>query len=79
MLCSGTTKHPEGAAGVGATWEDYREGGGGAGRLCKVLSSGNTGGAFFWGGDVGVVGANGAEIRRSACGFTETGEKVKGK
>ena len=33
---------------------------------------------FFWGGDVGVVGANGAEIRRSACRFTETGEKVKG-
>ena len=34
---------------------------------------------FFWGRDVGVVGSNGTEVRGSACGFPETGDKVKGK
>ena len=32
-----------------------------------------------WGGDVGVISANGAEVRGSACGFPATGNKVKGK
>ena len=31
----------------------------------------NTGGAVVWGGDLGVVGANGAEARGSSYGFPE--------
>ena len=60
-----------------AAQEDATEGGGGAGHLGGFLLRVNTGSAVVWGGDVGVVGANGAETRGSSCGVTETGEKVK--
>ena len=78
-MASCPTKHPEDAAGIGETREDATEGGGRISHLGNVLSRGNTGGALVWGGDVGAVGSNGAEVRDSACGFPETGDKVKGK
>ena len=49
------------------------------GRLGEVLSCGNTGGAVFWGGDLGVVGANGTEAGRTSCGVLATGDEVEEK
>ena len=60
-------------------WEITTEGEGVAGRLGKVLSCGSSGIALFWGGDVGDIVDNGAEVRGSACGFPEKIKKVKGK
>ena len=58
--------------------EDTVEGGGGSVHIRKVLSRGNTGGAFVWVGDVGVFGANGAEAIGNSCGVSETGDEVEG-
>ena len=57
---------------MGASQEDATKEGGGAGRLGKVLSHGSPGGAVVLDRDVGVVGPNGAEVRRGACGFPDT-------
>ena len=62
-----------------AAHEVSTEGGVGAGRLRKILLRGISGVAVVWGGYVGAIGANGAEVRGSACGFPETGNKAKGK
>ena len=43
--------------------------GGRAGHIGKVLSHGSSGGAVVWGGDVGAISANGAEVRGIVCGF----------
>ena len=59
-----------------ASREDYIEGGGGNGRLGKVLSCSNT--AIFQGGDVDVVGGNGTEAGRISCGVPATGYEVEG-
>ena len=76
-LASGPPEHQEGMAGVGPSREDATEGGGGTGRLSEVLSHGDTGGVFLWGGYLGFFGANGAESRGSSCGVPETGDKVE--
>ena len=34
---------------------------------------------FFWGGDLGVVGANGTEAGRTSCGVLATGDEVEEK
>ena len=59
---------------MGATQEDNTEGGGGTGSLGKVLSRGNICSAVVWGGDLGVVGANGAEAEGGSCGVPATGK-----
>ena len=64
---------------MGAAHEVSTEGGVGAGRLRKLLLCGTSGVAVVWGGYVGAIGANGAEVRGSACGFPEIGNKSKGK
>ena len=64
---------------MGAAWEDAKEGGGRAVHHNEFLFCVNTDGAFVWGGEVGVVGANGAEARGSSCGVPKTVDKVKGK
>ena len=66
-------------SGVGAAHEVSTEGGVGAGRLEIFLLPGISGVAVVWGGYVGAIGANGVEVRGSACGFPETGNKAKGK
>ena len=55
------------------------ERGGGAGILGKVLLLGSSGGAIVWSADMGSVGANGTEVRGSACGFSAAGHKGKGR
>ena len=75
-MAIGPLEHQECAAGMGASHEDATEGGGGTVRLGEVLSRGDTDGVVVWGGDLGVVGANGAEARGSSCGVPETGDKV---
>ena len=62
---------------MGAAQEDATEGGSGIVCLGNVLLRGNTRGAVVWGGDLGVVGANGAKDRRSSCGVPETGDKIE--
>ena len=69
----------EGAAGLGNYWEDYTEGGGGAGRIREVILNSDIGSVVVWGGDLGVVDANGADSGGSLCGVPETGGKVEGK
>ena len=64
---------------MGPYWEDSTEGGGRSGRLGKVLSPGDTCSVVVWGGELGVVGANGSDTRGSSCGVTETGNEVEGK
>ena len=63
---------------MGPSREDATERGSRIGRLGKVLLRGDTGGVVVWGGDLIVVGANGAEARWSSCGVPETGDEVKG-
>ena len=58
-LTSVPLEHQGGTACVGSSWEDAMEGGGGTGRLRKVISCSNTGGVVVWGRDLGVVDANG--------------------
>ena len=55
------------------------EGGGEISHIGEVLLCGDTGGVVVWGGDLVIVGANGAEARGSSCGVSETGGKVEGK
>ena len=38
---------------------------------------GNSDGAVVWGIEVCTIGANGSEVRGSASGFPDTGNKVK--
>ena len=64
---------------MGAAQEFDTEGGVRAGRLGKDLPLRSSGGAVFWGGYVGDIGTNVAEVRWSAFGFPTTGNKVKGK
>ena len=71
--------HQKGVGGVGPSQEYATDGGGGTGRLGEVLLRGDTFGVVFWGGDLGVIGASGAEDIGSSCGVLETGEKVEGK
>ena len=59
--------------------KDATEGGGRAVRLVEVLSHGDTGGVLVWGGELGVVGTNGAEAGGSSCAVPVTGDKVEGK
>ena len=73
-LARGPPTHEEGAAGVGAAWEDAAKGGGVTGRLSKFLLSGNTVGAVVWGGELGVVGANVADSGGSSCGVPVTSD-----
>ena len=63
-------------AGVGPYWVDATEGGGLTGHIGEVLSHGDTGGVVVRGGDLVVVGANGAEARGGSWGVPETGEKI---
>ena len=64
---------------MGTYREDSTEGGVRAGCLGKVLLRGDTGSVVIWGGDLGVVGANGAEAGGSSFWFPETGENFEGK
>ena len=64
---------------MGAAREVATEGRGVAGRLGNFLSRGTSGGAVVWSGDVGAIGANGAEVIGRSYGFPATGKKVKGK
>ena len=62
---------------MGAAWEVAAEVGGGAGRIGKFLLRSSSGSAVVWGGDVGDIDVNGAEVRGSACGFPATANKFK--
>ena len=61
------------------SWEVSTEVGGGNVHIGKVLLCGSSDGDVVWGGDVGDIGANGAEVIGGTCGFPSTGNKVKGK
>ena len=64
---------------MGLSWEDAVEGGGRTGRLVEVLSRNDAGSVVVWGGDLGVVGVNGADARGSFCGVPQTGDEVEAK
>ena len=79
QLPDSPTQHQEGTTGLGAALEVDTEGGGGAGILVRVLPRGSSGGAIVWSIYMGDFGANGAEVRGSACGLLRqvTGKKAK--
>ena len=64
---------------MGAAWEVSTEVGGGDVRLGKVLLRVSSGGAVVWGGEMGDIGANGTEVRGSACGFPAIDKNSKSK
>ena len=64
---------------MGEDWEVSTEVGGGARILGNVLPRGSSVGDIFGGGDMGAIGANGAEVRGGACRLPLSGYKDKGK
>ena len=78
-LARGLQVHQEVTAGVEPYWKEDTERGGRTGCLSKVLLCYDIGAVIVWDGDLGVVGANGADARGGLCGVPETGEKVEGK